>query len=208
MHFSTDYVFDGSGTRARRETDRTSPLSVYGASKLAGEEQIRAAGAPALILRTSWVYAAQGANFLCKIAELAQTKAKLRVVADQVGAPTSAALIAEVVARLIGGGLTDLCDKTRKTGGTVHLAASGETTWFDFAIEIVAGLRSRGVPLDVQNIIPIDTIDFHTPARRPLNSRLDLSLLQSVFGITMPNWREALDPELNQLARDLLADLY
>jgi dTDP-4-dehydrorhamnose reductase len=158
-------------------------------------------------MRTSWVYAARGENFLSKIGELAQTETELRVVADQVGAPTSAALIAESVSALVAGGLTDLSDKARKAGGIVHLAASGETSWYGFATEIITGLRSRGVPLKVQTITSIDTIDFHTPARRPLNSRLDLSLLQSVFGVTTPNWREALDPELNQLARDLLADL-
>jgi dTDP-4-dehydrorhamnose reductase len=205
LHFSTDYVFDGTGPRAWREVDTPHPLSVYGASKLAGEERVRAAGAPSLIIRTSWVYAARGANFLRKIAELAQTKQELRVVADQIGAPTPATLIADAISMLITGGLTELSDKAREAGGTVHLAASGETTWYDFATEIVAGLRARGVPLRVQTIVPIDTIDFQTPARRPLNSRLDLTLLQSVFGITPPNWRDALQPELDQLARDLLS---
>lgn len=205
LHFSTDYVFDGSGVRPWRETDEPRPLSVYGASKLAGEQRIRASGAPSLIVRTSWVYSARGMGFLRKIAQLAQTGRELRVVADQVGAPTSAALIADAVSALVGEGPAGLSCKARHAGGIVHLAASGETSRHGFATEIVAGLRARNVVLPVREIVPIRTTESHSPARRPLNSRLNLTALQSVFGVVPPDWREALQPELDRLADDLLS---
>jgi dTDP-4-dehydrorhamnose reductase len=200
IHFSTDYVFDGFGEEPWCEDDVPHPLSVYGASKLAGEEQIRAANGSCLIIRTSWVYASEGTNFLRRIAELARTETELRVVADQIGAPTSAALIAEAVATMLSGGPDSLRAQAAKAGGIVHLAASGEASWHLFATEIVGGLRSRGVRLAVERIVPIRTEERPTPAQRPLNSRLNLERLQAVFGITTPHWRVALMPELDQLA--------
>ena len=203
IHFSTDYVFDGSGARAWREDDTPQPLSVYGASKLAGENEIRGAGGTFLIVRTSWVYAADGKNFLRTIARLARERSELRIVADQIGAPTSAALIGDAVAGMLSEGLEALRVRCARAGGLVHLAASGETSWHGFASAIVEGLKARGVALTVERIVPIASKDYPTKARRPQNSRLDLSRLESIFGIAPPPWQDALAPELDRLAREL-----
>jgi dTDP-4-dehydrorhamnose reductase len=205
IHFSTDYVFDGSGARAWREDDTPGPLSVYGTTKLAGETAIRDAGGAFLIVRTSWVYAAEGKNFLGTIARLARERAELRVVADQIGAPTSAALIGDVVVGMLSEGLETLRELCAGAGGLVHLAASGETSWFGFAEAIVDGLKARDVALAVERIVLISTDDYPTKARRPQNSRLDCGRLQQVFGITPPAWQIALAPELDRLARELKA---
>ena len=202
IHFSTDYVFDGSGERAWREDDSPHPLSAYGASKLAGENEVRAAGGTCLIVRTSWVYAAAGKNFLRTIARLARERAELRIVADQTGGPTSAALIADTIARILSDGIESLRARCLQSGGIVHVAAAGETSWHGFACAIVEGLRERGVKLAVERVAPISTDQYPTKARRPLNSRLDLTRLQSVFGITPPHWREALSLELDRLAAE------
>jgi dTDP-4-dehydrorhamnose reductase len=203
VHFSTDYVFDGSGERPWSEDASPRPLSAYGASKLAGEDLVRDAGGSSLIVRTSWVYAASGTNFLRSIARLARERDELRIVADQVGAPTSAALIADAVAKIVAEGGGHLRKKFADANGLVHFAASGETSWFGFASAIVAGLRSRGVPLAVQRILPIRTDEYPTPATRPKNSRLDLGRLARVFGITPPPWDAALAVELDRLAQEL-----
>jgi dTDP-4-dehydrorhamnose reductase len=203
IHFSTDYVFDGSGDRAWREDDAPRPLSVYGASKLAGEGEIRAAGGAFLIVRTSWVYAATGKNFLRTISGLARERKELRIVADQIGAPTSAALIGDIVAAMLAGGGDALRERCKQSGGVVHVAASGEVSWHGFACAIVEGLQTRGVKLAVERVVPISTEQYPTSAQRPRNSRLDLTRLQSVFGITPPHWQEALAAELNHLAREL-----
>jgi dTDP-4-dehydrorhamnose reductase len=204
IHFSTDYVFDGHGTHGWSEDDTPRPLSVYGASKLAGEERIRAARGRHLIIRTSWIYAARGTNFLRRIAALARTNNELRIVADQVGAPTSAALIAETLHMMLAPGLPAFREKAGAAGGLVHLAASGEASWYEFATQIVNGLRSRGVSLSVERIVPIRTDEYPLPAQRPLNSRFNLGRLQSVFGIKPPHWKQDLGPELDQLAAKLL----
>ena len=203
VHFSTDYVFDGSGERAWREDDAPQPLSVYGATKLAGENEIRSAGGTFLIVRTSWVYAAAGKNFLRTIARLARERSELRIVADQIGAPTSAALIGDVVAGMLSEGMETLRELCARAGGLVHLAASGETSWYGFASAIVEGLKARGLTLAAERIVPIATEDYPTKARRPRNSRLDLARLQSIFGIAPPPWQNALSPELDRLAREL-----
>jgi dTDP-4-dehydrorhamnose reductase len=200
IHFSTDYVFDGSGQRPWRENDRTGPLSVYGASKLAGEQAIRSAGGPHLIIRTSWVYAAHGSNFLRTIARLAREREELRIVADQFGAPTSARLLAVAVADILRRSGPRLAERFAASGGLVNISASGETTWHGFATAIVAGLRARNVPLVVQSIQPIPTEAYPTKTRRPANSRFDLARLKSLFGIDTPRWDEALSPELDRLA--------
>jgi len=202
IHFSTDYVFDGSGERPWREDDAPRPLSAYGASKLAGENKIRDAGGSSLIVRTSWVYAASGTNFLRTIARLARERDELRIVADQIGAPTSAALIADAVATIVAEGAEHLHKKSAAADRLVHLAASGEASWYDFASSIVAGLRSRGIPLAVKRILPIRADQYPTRAPRPHNSRLDLGRLRRVFGITPPPWDVALSAELDQLARE------
>lgn len=200
IHFSTDYVFDGSGERPWHEDDPPRPLSVYGASKLAGETEIRNANGPSLIVRTSWVYAASGTNFLRTIARLARERDELRIVADQIGAPTSASLIADAIAIMVDKRADDLLAKFAEANGIINLTAFGETTWYDFASTIVAGLRSRGVSLAVKRVLPIRTDQYPTPATRPHNSRLDRNRLKSVFGITPPQWNAALGDELNRLA--------
>jgi dTDP-4-dehydrorhamnose reductase len=203
VHFSTDYVFDGSGERAWREDDAPQPLSVYGATKLAGENAVRGAGGTFLIVRTSWVYAAEGKNFLRTIARLARERTELRIVADQVGAPTSAAMIGEAVAGMLSEGMEAFRERCARAGGLVHLAASGETNWHGFAGAIVEGLRARGIALTVERIVPIAGEDYPTKARRPQNSRLDLARLGAIFGIAPSPWQAALAPELDRLAREL-----
>ncbi len=202
IHFSTDYVYDGRGKRAWREDDEARPLSVYGKTKLAGDNAIRSAGGSFLIFRTCWVYAAQGRNFLRTIGRLAQERKELRVVNDQVGAPTSAALIADVVASVIACGSDRLGELSGQADGVVHICGSGETSWYGFATAIVEGLKTRRVRLAVENIVPICTNEFPIRAERPLNSRLDLGRLKEVFGIVPPQWEAALAPELDKLAQD------
>jgi dTDP-4-dehydrorhamnose reductase len=203
VHFSTDYVFHGSGNRPWRENDRTDPLSVYGATKLAGENAIRATGGDYIIVRTSWVYSAVGNNFLRTIASRAGAQKELRVVSDQIGAPTSANLITTIVAKIIGDNVDTLRASCARAGGLVHLSASGETSWHGFAVAIINGLRARGVPLAVEQVHPIQSDEYPTRAKRPLNSRLDLTRLRDVFGITPRSWDDALTDELA-----LLIDLY
>jgi len=203
IHFSTDYVFDGHGQTGWREDDATGPLSVYGRTKLDGEDAVRSAGGISLIVRTSWVYAATGKNFLRTIARLAREREQLRIVADQIGAPTSAALIADCVQKMLNGDAESFRDRCALSNGVVHLTASGETSWYGFACAIVDGLRKRGVNLTVGEVVPIKTEDYPTPAKRPLNSRLDLTRLCQVFKIAPARWLDALDPELDVLAEEL-----
>lgn len=203
IHFSTDYVFDGTAERPWREDDATNPLSAYGASKLAGEDAIRSAGALHLIVRTSWVYAASGTNFLRTVARLARERTELRIVADQVGAPTSARLIAETVAGILGARHGRPAERIAASGGLVNVAASGETSWHGFAAAIVDGLKARDVSLTAEHITPIRTDDYPTKARRPASSRLDLSRLDLIFGIDTPTWSDALEAELDLLAAEL-----
>ncbi|MGY3614464.1 dTDP-4-dehydrorhamnose reductase [Bradyrhizobium sp. USDA 10063] len=200
VHFSTDYVFDGSGDKPWREDSPTNPLSAYGASKLAGDTAIQAAGGPHLIARTSWVYAAKGANFLRTIARLAGERKELRIVADQIGAPTTASAIADAIARIVLPNLSDLNAPFVRNSGVVNLVCAGETSWHGFASAIVAGLKSRGVELAVETIVPIATADFPTKAKRPGNSRLDLARLKNRFGVTTPAWQDALAVELDEFA--------
>ncbi len=186
VHYSTDYVFDGSGTHARNEDSATGPLSVYGHSKLAGEQAIRESGARHLILRTSWVYGARGQNFPKTMLRLAQERTELRVIADQVGAPTGAELLADVTAHALRA-----VRAAPALAGTYHVAAAGETSWYGlagFAIHTAKALRPD-LPWRVEHIEPIPTTDYPTPARRPLNSRLDTVRLQTAFGLQMPPWQ-------------------
>jgi len=206
VHFSTDYVFDGAGDRPWREDDEVNPLSVYGASKLAGETAIRAAGGPHLIIRTSWVYAASGSNFLRTISELAKQRRELRVVADQFGAPTSARLIAETVVSIVRRGTESIVECFATTGGLLHLTASGETSWHGFALAIADGLRKRGVQLAVENVVPIASHQYPAKAKRPANSRFDLTRLRDLTLVEPPHWRDDLDRELDQLAPQLASD--
>jgi dTDP-4-dehydrorhamnose reductase len=170
-------------------------LSVYGASKLAGEEAVRSAGGPHLIIRTSWVYAANGTNVLRTITRLGKECKELRIVGDQHGAPTSARLIADVVLSILHRDSLTLADRLAASEGLVNVAASGETTWHGFADAVVAGLKARGLPLA--------TSQYPTKAKRPANSRFNLARLNKVFGITTPDWRVGLGGELDQLAYEL-----
>jgi dTDP-4-dehydrorhamnose reductase len=199
IHFSTDYLFDGSGEAPWREVDVPAPLSVYGASKLAGENAIGAAGGRYLIVRTSWVYAAEGKNFLRTIARLAGERTELKIVADQFGAPTSARIIAEAVISILRGQMAAGGRPFDRDGGVVNVSAAGETSWHGFAAAIVAGLKARGAKLAAEAVVPIRTVDYPTKAVRPHNSRLDHRRLNESFGVVMPSWRAALDWELDAM---------
>jgi dTDP-4-dehydrorhamnose reductase len=186
IHYSTDYVFDGSKNGPWIESDATNPLGVYGSSKLAGEQAIAAVGGQHLILRTSWVYSLVGRNFLLTMQRLLQEREKLTIVADQIGAPTWAGTIAQSTRQLI---------ERWQTGdagawGVYHLTAGGETSWFGFAQAIGQQLIEQGKPC--ATLEPIPSSAFPTPAARPLNSRLDCSLLQREWGVSQPNWHDAL----------------
>lgn len=198
IHFSTDYVFDGTGTTPWRESDAPSPISVYGLSKLAGEVAIQSVGGPHLIVRTSWVYAPAGTNFFRTIMRLAHEREELRIVADQFGAPTSAAIIADAIAAMFAApqGISDVI---ARDSGLIHLAASGTTTWYEFAGAIVNCLRAKGHPLKVTRIVPVATDDYRTKARRPLNSRLDLTRLSLAFGISTPHWLAGLEATISRV---------
>jgi dTDP-4-dehydrorhamnose reductase len=199
VHYSSDYVFDGSGSAPRDEDAPTGPLSVYGRSKLAGEEAIRASGCRHLVLRTSWVYAARGGNFAKTMLKLAAERDALKVIADQVGAPTGADLLADVTAHL-------LRSVTREAGGaelsgTYHLAAAGETSWHGYACHVIESARAQGRPVRVaaDAVQAIPTTDYPTPARRPLNSRLDTARLRSRFGLVLPDWHQGVDRMLKEI---------
>jgi dTDP-4-dehydrorhamnose reductase len=200
IHFSTDYAFDGSGERPWREQDPPGPLSVYGASKLAGEVAIREARGTHLIVRTSWVYAAQGTNFLNTIMRLSRERSELRIVADQIGAPTPARIIARIVTTILEQCRSDMRARFTAAEGIIHVATSGQTSWHGFASAIVDRLRVRGDRLQVKNIIPIRTEDYAAKACRPHNSRLDLTRLSRQFGIVPPSWEDALTTEIAHIS--------
>lgn len=186
IHYSTDYVFDGRKSAPYTETDTPNPLGVYGRSKLAGEDAIREVGGQHLILRTSWVYSTAGRNFLLTMQRLLQEKPHLRVVADQIGAPTWAATIADSTAQLIERWIAGRIG----AWGTYHLTAQGETSWFGFAQAIAENLIDQHKPCAQLEAIPSSA--YPTPAPRPLNSRLDCSRLAQEWGVSQPDWRSAL----------------
>lgn len=193
VHYSTDYVFDGSKPTPYTEADIPNPLNVYGKTKLAGEQAIRATGVAHHILRTSWVYAAEGANFLNTMLRLAKERPELRIVDDQTGAPTWARAIAELTTQILSAGLRG--EDPRH--GLYHLTATGAVTWFGFAQAILAEVQKtpgRAVP----RLIPITTAEYPLPARRPANSRLDTSRLTETFGIRPAPWQEMLAQCLNE----------
>lgn len=200
VHFSTDYVFDGRGQRPYREDDTPAPLGVYGASKLAGERALRASGAPHLILRTAWVYAARGHNFLRTMLRLGRERGRVQVVDDQRGAPTSARWIAAATAVVLARLVTQPAGIDAARLGTYHLAAHGDCTWYDFACAIFAGARAAGL-LDTEVVVePIATAQFPTRARRPAYSVLDTSKLRAAFGIHSPPWQQGLELVIDELA--------
>ena len=199
VHYSTDYVFSGRKPTPYLEDDATDPQNVYGRSKRDGEDAIRASGARHLILRTSWVYAAHGSNFVRTMLRLARERETLRVVADQVGAPTSADMIADVTVRC----LLRMAHEQTALDGTYHLTASGATSWHGFAERIVADARAvAGVDaLNVREIQALTTAEYPTPAARPANSRLCCNKLRNGFGIDLPAWEEGVRAVVAQLMR-------
>ncbi|MEO8564265.1 MAG: dTDP-4-dehydrorhamnose reductase [bacterium] len=199
VHFSTDYVFDGTKTTAYLEDDAPAPLGVYGGSKLAGDQAVIGAGIPYLILRTSWVYAARGRNFLRTMLRLAHERTELSVVADQFGAPTPARLIADVTAQLLGRGHgpTGFHFPSRLSG-VYNVTARGVASWYDLASAILT-LDPRRERQTVRLIRAITTPEYPTPARRPSNSRLDLGKLERTLGILMPDWETQLETVMREL---------
>lgn len=192
VYYSTDYVFDGSGTRPWTEKDLPAPLSVYGRSKLLGEQKMAEAGGAALILRTSWVYGEHGGNFVKKILQLAAERDKLRVVDDQVGGPTSARYLAELTAAILAEARGDFAGLLRERGGLFHACNAEFVSWCGFARAILDAARCAGVSLKATEIEPIPSSEFPTPARRPLNSRLNCSRLRQEYRHAAPSWAEAL----------------
>lgn len=186
IHYSTDYVFDGDKPAPYTEDDAPNPLGVYGRSKLAGEQAIAAVGGEHLILRTSWVYSLHGRNFLLTMQRLLQEKPELRIVCDQIGAPTWASTIAFSTRALI----ERWQNGQAGAWGTYHLTAQGETSWFGFAQAIGEQLKARGLPC--AELLPIPSSEYPTPARRPLNSRLDCSRLAREWQVSQPHWQQAL----------------
>jgi dTDP-4-dehydrorhamnose reductase len=199
VHYSTDYVFDGERPDGYRETDPTGPLSVYGATKLAGEEAVVASGCRHYVFRTSWVYATHGTNFLRTMLRLAAERDELAVVADQHGAPTSAAFIAEITSEFIRRS-TDIA--TAIPLGLYHLVPDGVTTWHAYAVFLLGAARDRGHPLRVNpdRIKPLTTAEYPTAARRPANSRLCTDKLVTALAAPMPRWEDAVLAAVAELA--------
>ncbi len=199
IHYSTDYVFDGGGDRFHTESDTPNPLNVYGKTKLAGETNIIGTGCRYVILRTSWVYATYGSNFIKTILRLAQERDQLRIVSDQIGAPTGAELIADVTAHIVQS------LRNRKNGtsisGLYHLAAQGHTSWHGFAHYILTQAASANVSLKTTtgHLYPVPSTEYPTPAVRPLNSRLDTTKLQETFNLYLPDWRSGVFRTLSEI---------
>ncbi|SEN06064.1 dTDP-4-dehydrorhamnose reductase [Pseudomonas sp. ok272] len=184
IHYSTDYVFSGQGTKPWEETDAVAPVNRYGASKLAGEQAIIASGCKHLIFRTSWVYAARGNNFAKTMLRLAKDRETLSIIADQVGAPTGADLIADITALAL-----QKVVQNPELGGLYHLAAGGEVSWYGYASHVIGFSRLQGEQLAVTTLNPIETVAYPTPARRPLNSRLNTQKLRDNFSLHLPDWQ-------------------
>ncbi|CAM4229970.1 dTDP-4-dehydrorhamnose reductase [Stenotrophomonas pavanii] len=192
VHYSTDYVFDGQGSAPYCEDEPTAPLGVYGTSKRDGEDAVRAAGGRHLIFRTAWVYASHGANFLRTMLRIGAERDALRVVADQIGTPTPAALIANVTAQAL--------QHPRQLSGTWHLTASGQTSWHGFAEAIFAEALATGVLAKVPTVEAIPSSEYPTPAKRPAWSVLDNRKLQQDFGIVLPTWQDGLKRVMAEIA--------
>jgi dTDP-4-dehydrorhamnose reductase len=207
IHYSTDYVFDGSKRGAYVEDDAPAPLNEYGRSKLAGERAIGESGAVHLILRTSWIYAAAGKNFLLTVLRLAQKQRELRIVADQVGCPTSADVVADATRQIVATALSRMPGATisnalRPMSGTYHVVCDGSISWHGFATEIVAqAARSRLIE-SIPDVRAISTAEFPRPAQRPANSVLSTDKLRAAFGFVPPEWKAALEHVIAQIARE------
>ena len=196
IHYSTDYVFDGHGDKPWLETDAAAPLNVYGASKLEGEQLIQQSGCKHLIFRTSWVYGARGGNFAKTMLRLAQERDSLNVINDQIGAPTGADLLADITAHAIRS-----AQLKPELSGLYHLVAGGETSWHGYASFVIDFARRAGIPLKVtpEAINPVPTSAFPTPAKRPLNSRLDTAKLQHTFDLILPHWQTGVTRMLTEI---------
>ena len=199
IHYSTDYVFDGSGDMPWREADSTAPLNVYGATKLQGEQLIQQTGCRHLIFRTSWVYSARGGNFAKTMLKLAQERDSLRVINDQIGAPTGADLLADITAHAI-----QKARQNPETSGLYHLVAAGKTSWHGYASFVLDFAQRAGVGLKVMSgeIQPVPTAAFQTPAKRPHNSRMNTEKLQSAFDLHLPNWEAGVERMLTEILED------
>lgn len=195
VHYSTDYVFDGSGSAPWCETDSPAPLSVYGQTKLEGEQAVVRCKRH-LIFRTSWVYAARGGNFAKTMLRLARERDKLTVIADQIGAPTGAELLADITAHALR-----RVPKRPDLAGLYHLAAGGETSWHGYATHVIDYARLRGMDIKVapEAVLPIPTTAYPLPAPRPLNSRLNTSRLQAAFGVVLPDWQRGVERMLDEV---------
>ena len=196
IHYSTDYVFGGGGEKPWQENDPVAPLSVYGTTKLEGEQRIQQSGCKHLIFRTSWVYATRGGNFAKTMLRLAQERDKLSVINDQIGAPTGADLIADVTAHAIR-----TAYQQPQVSGSYHLVAGGETTWHGYASYVIDAARQAGVPIKVaqDDIQPVPTSAFPTPAKRPINSRMDATKLQHTFDLKLPLWQTGVSRMLAEI---------
>ncbi|MDO4689052.1 MAG: dTDP-4-dehydrorhamnose reductase [Plesiomonas sp.] len=193
VHYSTDYVFDGSGERPWVESDQPAPLNVYGETKLAGE-YAAARCTRHLIFRTSWVYAARGANFAKTMLRLGKERSEMSVINDQFGAPTGAELLADCTAHAIC-----IAQNKQEVAGLYHLIASGTTTWFDYAQLVFTKAREAGIELAVTQVNPVPASSFPTPAKRPHNSRLDTSKFQQSFGLVLPDWKVGVERMLTEI---------
>ena len=196
IHYSTDYVFDGSGDVPWRETDITSPLNAYGATKLEGEQLIQQSGCRHLIFRTSWVYGARGGNFAKTMLKLAQERDSLKVINDQIGAPTGADLLADVTAQVI-----QKARQSPEVSGLYHLVAAGETSWHEYANFVLEFAQRAGVVLKVtpDKIVPVPTSAFQTPAKRPHNSRMNTEKLRNAFDLCLPEWQKGVERMLTEI---------
>jgi len=195
VHYSTDYVFPGNGETPWQETDATSPLNVYGQTKLDGEKALQANCPNHLIFRTSWVYAGKGNNFAKTMLRLAKERTELSVINDQVGAPTGAELLADCTAHAIRIALAK-----PEVAGVYHLVASGTTSWYDYAALVFEEARQSGLELAIEKLNPVPTTAYPTPARRPHNSRLNTEKFQHTFGLVLPSWETGV--------RRMLAELF
>ena len=199
VHYSSDYVFDGNGVKPWQETDIPNPVNFYGQTKLEGEHAIQASGCRHLIFRSSWIYAVHGHNFIRTMLRLAQERDQLKVVDDQIGAPTGADLVANVTAQAL-----QVVVQQPEVGGLYNLSAAGETSWYDYTRFILDYARQSGGAVRVapEAVLPVPSTEFPTPAQRPHNSRLDNTKLQQAFGLTLPDWQDGVVWTLAQLLKD------
>ena len=198
IHYSSDYVFDGTGSCPWVETDVARPANVYGHSKLAGDLAIMRSGCRHLIFRTSWLYASHGSGFLQQMMQLALSRNTLRVVNDQIGAPTDARLLAAITAAIIE---MYKSSPAAIADGLYHVAAGGQTSWFDYACHIFARMRANGCTLALEQVVPVSTREYGSPARRPLNSRLNTDKFTGAFGLSLPCWQQGVDAAVDTLCQ-------